>query len=41
MNNIKPQTSIYCTYKLKFHCGRGGGAQTLSEEDIACPHLNR
>lgn len=25
MNNIKPQTSIYCTYKLKFHCGRGGG----------------
>lgn len=19
----------------------GGGAQTLSEEDIACPHLNR
>lgn len=40
MNNIKPQTSIYCTYKLKFHCGRGG-AQTLSEEDIACPHLNR
>lgn len=27
--------------QVKIPLWKGGGAQTLSEEDIACPHLNR